>query len=756
MCIRDSFNAKEMREDQLMQARYLVGQWEEIYEQSRGKGRVGNAIGGCIFQWSDGWWKYGQDSFLDVHDTHASWPNGGYVEDYVPGENNMNEEWWGICAKGPTDSRGFYELYPRAAWYAMRDAFALDAYAPGTDLEAVRRHFAGIHPVLAKLKARGDKAARMAETRQKVHLSGLRLEFETYSTGGKNITTPPAQDPQEALPAFRGFDHLQSFYTDFEVKPTEAVTGELSLNIVGNVPVNPIDEIFYENRGRRTPLLVEGEEIDLQGLERVKVYRSAVAWDDRLFHLDAFYRTGHTHWGYEGDFFGLYHDAYYGENLDIYNGVAPVGVELAGKKWMDGLKVAFGPELWWGANPAVLVKYRRQVGPFDATAIFQEDFARQNQITSSIAIPLPENRKATLSAATDLGPFGLEMGAIWAGSTLKGEHIYVVEEEDGVLQAYDSEIEDKDTWGGKARLTFEKGRWHWYGEGAYEGAVAYGGPTATTTYTGWTLKDSGSGNQARVATGVAVDVGRYQISPKVVWQKPLIGPIPADAPAPARPRNVLDDPFAVRGNREMTAFELLLSHDPTPATWMWAWDNIAKEDAPLAWSIGYTFRHMPTTMDAAIYISENGDALPFPGATPPRDLWEVRARVVSRLRPEMRLVANLYGGLGEPNGDDPRKINRFGGDATLAWGRARLAAFARFNDWGPYDYHKDFNLTFPVQLMADVSWSLGTPRWFDFPQTRLGIRGTWRTLDQYTPRYILGSGENGREWEIRTYLHVTL
>jgi hypothetical protein len=135
----DAWNAKEMREDQITQARYLIGQWQEIYEQSRGKGRVGNAIGGFIFQWSDGWWKYLQDDRLDIHDTNASWPNAGYPEDYVEGENNMNEEWWGICAKGPVDGRGFYDLYPRAAYYALRDAFKLDPYAATTNIVAIQR-----------------------------------------------------------------------------------------------------------------------------------------------------------------------------------------------------------------------------------------------------------------------------------------------------------------------------------------------------------------------------------------------------------------------------------------------------------------------------------------------------------------------------------------------------------------------------------------------------------------------------------------
>ncbi len=45
--------------------------------------------------------------------------NGGYSIDLEPGENNMNEEWFGICAKGPTNERGLYDLYPRAAYYAL-------------------------------------------------------------------------------------------------------------------------------------------------------------------------------------------------------------------------------------------------------------------------------------------------------------------------------------------------------------------------------------------------------------------------------------------------------------------------------------------------------------------------------------------------------------------------------------------------------------------------------------------------------------
>ncbi len=181
----DAWNAKEMREDQITQARYLLGQWEEIYANSSGKGLVGNSIGGLTFQWSDGWWKFRQEEFLDVHDTNASWANDAYPEDYVEGSNNMNEEWWGVTAKGPTDARGLYNLYPRAAFYALQSAYTLDPYGPGVDRAAIYAHFDAIQPSAAALQARGDNAARVTDILKRVRISNLRMEFETYNTGGQ-------------------------------------------------------------------------------------------------------------------------------------------------------------------------------------------------------------------------------------------------------------------------------------------------------------------------------------------------------------------------------------------------------------------------------------------------------------------------------------------------------------------------------------------------------------------------------------------
>ena len=207
-----------------------------------------------------------------------------------------------------------------------------------------------------------------------------------------------------------------------------------------------------------------------------------------------------------------------------------------------------------------------------------------------------------------------------------------------------------------------------------------------------------------------------------MWQKPIEGPIENTVPAPGRPRNILSDPFAVIGNRETIAGELLITYDPTPATWMYAWDSDVREDAKLAFSAGVVFRHQPTTRDAEIGLLADGRTIfAFPGAPPARDLWEFHSRIVSKFTTDFGFIANLYAGEGEPNGSDKRFIHRYGADVRLVMQSIRFITQAKINDWGPYDYHRDFNLTYPLQLTADVSVQLGMPEWFDLPQTRLGV-----------------------------------
>ena len=137
----DAFNALTQQEDEISQAFYLEGNWKEIYENAACLGKAANSLGGFTFQFSDGWWKYGQTKNLSVQDNHASWVNGGYSFDFKEGENNMNEEWFGICAKGFTNSEGFYELKPRAAYYQLKKIHTLNPYKKRMNLKKIDKHF---------------------------------------------------------------------------------------------------------------------------------------------------------------------------------------------------------------------------------------------------------------------------------------------------------------------------------------------------------------------------------------------------------------------------------------------------------------------------------------------------------------------------------------------------------------------------------------------------------------------------------------
>ena len=233
----------------------------------------------------------------------------------------------------------------------------------------------------------------------------------------------------------------------------------------------------------------------------------------------------------------------------------------------------------------------------------------------------------------------VDAGGLWSGNNRVGQRFQVTKGSPGNYEVFQDVIEDADQWGGKIKLTYQRGRLSWYGQGAAMGLVADGGYDQTQTFTGWALKDTGSGNQWNVLTGFAFNYGSWQVAPNFLYQKPLVGPMPFvgennlnAVPDPARPRNILADPFAVRGNRETRGAELVLTYDPTPATWMYQWDNDIREDANFATSLAVTLRSHPTTQDAGIGILADGRTpFAFPGAAPARDLWEVRARIVSKI-----------------------------------------------------------------------------------------------------------------------------
>ncbi|TQF13872.1 hypothetical protein FJV41_21645 [Myxococcus llanfairpwllgwyngyllgogerychwyrndrobwllllantysiliogogogochensis] len=771
----DAFNARDGREDHLSQAEYLRQQWEEIYTQTYGQGRVGNALGGFVFQWVDGWWKVGQEANLSLHDTTASWPNGGYAADFVAGQNNMNEEWFGICALGTPDDAGISRIQPRTAYYVLQAAFRLDPYAEDTDLDRIHAHFAGLRPSELSKSYESSIALAKADELSAVRVSNLRLVMDSSLSRGSIATTRPN---------LTAADHTESIFFDLALQPATGVYGRASFNVVGNVATNRLNNLFYENRGTTpTPTAPAPgasptpgvSQPGVNGFDRFALYQAEFKLDRADFALEGFYRVGHYHWGEEGDFFGLYREANYGPNIDIYHGNAPFGVVLSGKRSFEGFKLAVGPELYWGANPSVVAKYRKGFGDMALTLVHQEDIARGATQQTASVIRERVARRTALTFEWNRGPLALDIGGILAAPQRIGEEFTWTREATGgasYMGSGQEVLRDKvqflDTLGAKARATYDLGGVRLFAQGSFRGLVADGGPEPSIVLTGWSLRESGRGNHFGAQAGAAFQLGTIEVAPNVLYQKPLIGPNPnipdtydqdSGTYFPAvRARNVLQDAFTVLDNRETLGAELLITFDPTPGTWFWAWDREMREDAPFAAGLDLVYRRQPTSRDASIAILADGSAVAFAGAPPARDEWETTLRMVGNPTQRLKLYGTAFVGSVQSGGEDARQVRRFGLDANVLYDTLLLSTQLRFNDWGPYDYHRVFNLTYPVQLGGDVSYGLKRPV-LGAVSTRFGLRGLVRMLDEYSEGMsttAITEGLKGREYEVGAYAILSL
>ena len=77
------------------QADYDEGAWEDISFNSYSGNGFGNAIGGVLFEWVDGWWKSGQPPRYSpaIQETVGQWP-GPFPDGW------SHEEWFGVCSQG--------------------------------------------------------------------------------------------------------------------------------------------------------------------------------------------------------------------------------------------------------------------------------------------------------------------------------------------------------------------------------------------------------------------------------------------------------------------------------------------------------------------------------------------------------------------------------------------------------------------------------------------------------------------------------
>jgi hypothetical protein len=742
----DAFNAREFREDQVAQAELLRDQWKEMYNKAAGNGEEGNSIGGFVFEWRDEWWKYLQIENLDRQDTNASWANQGYLFDWMDGKNNMNEEWFGITALGTANADGVYTARPRAAYDVLSAIWHMDPYlfkksAFNQAIDAFNMDYYALKGEVRLLKSDNQ------ESKQKLRFDGGRIFAEMLVKGTEADISESGENGTE-------FSDGQMVFLDFAFEPSDRMEGQFTINALANVADTEPLEIRYGRRGLpQTVIAVDnssGEPVlvttEVKDRERVEIYDFEATYRGDDFDVNAFYHTRRFHWGYEGDFFGLIRESTDLEGMDIWNAKAPEGVEFTGKNRWDGLKILAGPEVYWGANPKFVIKYDFTLGKFEFTLMHSEDVSRQGESTSATGATQRQSRQTTVYAKTNLTEkIKLELGGIMS-ATEKVDDVF--DRVDSAGNIYLDQIDFADTLGFKAKLTFPVFGKETYLQATHAGLVADGGATLQTfgIFDPSRLPYSGMGNKQEYEAGMILGFGSLMIYPRLMYRDNLVHANPFIAPTISggvlnpgiNPRDTDNDPFAVLGNREARSAEVYVTWDPTGATQFYDWDNDWREDAKFAMNFGGSYTEYPTFTDANLFYFQQGNTnASFGTGLPAEDVWSMSSRMVFNPSRNAKYIVNLIRGFdqstGQPDGGT-RDFFELHAKAVLNR-RHIISGYFKKDAWGPYDFYRQFNVTFPEQFKIDYSLLLGGSGqigsiYDENRASRVGVRVLYRTNDE--------------------------
>ena len=728
----DAYNASTKQEDHYNQARFLRTQWQEIYEQSYGKGRSQNMIGGLVFQWQDEWWKYGLDGDLLIHNTEGTWRQPAYY-DHVGGANNMNEEWWGIVAQSPRTEDGINVRVPRAAYYLLTDMWKQDFYEL-TNGE-IDSYFAGLQ--LGEYVARSEAQSQREQDSQLVTVSG------SLYIGGRGHFSDDIEIDENGADDTNGFNAIQYSTEqvatlDIAANPLEDFYTEVTLR----AQLFALDDALFDSYSyiispAGEDNLNEGTGGRNVNVERVpiEIYSAAFLYDGEDIDVAGYYhdgirQPGHADYYLEGDFFNIYPETFDRVGMDLVYSKAPFGVELTTKRTLEGFTLFVGPEIFWGAPPSAYFKFYRQLfNDFYLGLVHYEEF-EPRQFDEQI-ITTPDSfaeRKSSLYLGYTLPSFGpvtldIDAGALIAGTEDIGRSYISA---DGVERT----IEFIDTIAAKGRIDafFDTALvFNVYGEYTYAGRVA--NSRGFLSRAGTQIVDSNGSNRHELVAGGNLYIGDFIISPKFRWRTPVDGPHSA--------RNSLTSPFIVWGeNRELLQAEIILGYDGTGATWFHQWNNDDRENALFAASVGflYTFLQGETDAGLALFRDPPEDGVFFYGAwdrgmDAVTDLWRVQARAVSNFAPDAKVIGTLNVGM-EQNLGNPAVAPQpsLSAAVDLRLGPWQFGGGFEQNVWGPENWHYEFGFTIPQQFNVLVAYHFGR---FSFvePQNRLGIELYSRTID---------------------------
>ena len=773
----DAYNELTHQEDQYAQMTYLMSQWKEIYQQGYGKGRSQNVIGGFVFEWVDEWWKHYQNKELDIHNDTGTWSNSGYELDYRDGLNNMDEEWFGICAQSKLTDRGINKRIPRAAYYLLQDIWKLSLYK-STEAD-IEKAFASLNTAMYLSRGNEKSIKEIINQNNLVKIDTLDATIQVNTPVYLNRLWGAIKDNTDVKDSFAymntlGENHKTTVSAEttlgITVTPLENLSGSVVAKVWNDAPRTALGEEYasYYKKGPDYSTTKPDSE-----LQYIDLYSASLNYTGTYLDINGYYHTGHASFENTGDIFSISKEAFDIIGYDTYGSKAPIALELTGKNILQGLSIIGGPEIWGGAKPQIQLNYYRWfptesliVPDFTLGVVYAEEFGAKTNVKQDPYNAYGPGRKISLYGEAVIDPYvTVKAGALHAGNEKVGAKYTTQEGKAGVITYLD-------TLGGYVQVgTGIVPHTYIYANGIYRGLVAETNPAEVRG--SFFTADSGAGNRIEAQIGVDASYGDFVFKPVVRARVPLQQPKERDLLA--------GSPFIVgMGNRQAIEVEAVLTYDPEGATWFHEWNSDDIEGAKLAFSVSGMYTIYAGKTDKLDYKSNawttftnsttgtqySGAEWYSGGSLPAQyNLWQVGTRIVSNPLPGLRIIATADGGcLGALTG------------AYQSAGKPELVYFANvglaarynhwiastnwsFNTWGPESWWRNFNMTFPLQFSFDIAYGFGNQPSFQDAKNRIGIKVKGRKFgpDSQDPYGALPQGApvNGSTYfEITTYLNI--
>lgn len=122
----DSFNTKKGIEDEDMQSRFILSLWKDIEKNTYIGSKDSVSIGGCIFEWTDEWWKGGDSS---SQETNGQWVNSAWP-DFVPDKPNVQEAWFGVMKVEKSANSLIDNRIPKQTYFDLKKVWNTKASGP--------------------------------------------------------------------------------------------------------------------------------------------------------------------------------------------------------------------------------------------------------------------------------------------------------------------------------------------------------------------------------------------------------------------------------------------------------------------------------------------------------------------------------------------------------------------------------------------------------------------------------------------------